>query len=72
MKKISTLILAILCMVLVFSTAAGAEEAEVVHSGKFGSNETADNVTWKLYSDGTLIFSGAGATKDAYSFSTEA
>ena len=71
MKKLFPLVLAVLCLVLVFSLTATAQEPEVVHSGKFGSNETADNVTWTLYSDGTLIFSGTGATRDSQTYSSE-
>lgn len=47
----------ILC--LLFSIAASASAAEVLDSGTYG-----ENITWAIYDDATLVFSGTGATED--------
>ena len=44
-----------------------AEEMPYSESGNFGESE-GNNVTWKLYDDGTLRFSGTGKTYDADSW----
>jgi len=55
-KKLFRLIL-VLC--LLFSVAVSASAAETLKSGKCG-----DNITWTVYDDATLVFSGTGAIKD--------
>ena len=60
--SLTVLLLLSLCLVLT----AGAQETAPVKSGRFG-----DNVTWDLYADGALIFSGTGATADSEDYITE-
>ncbi|MBR2047544.1 MAG: leucine-rich repeat protein [Oscillospiraceae bacterium] len=63
-KLFSATILLLLSLCLVLT--AGAQETEPVKSGQFG-----DNVTWNLYADGTLVFSGTGATEDSVDYIVE-
>lgn len=54
-KKISALILTLLMLIGCMTTAFASDERTVIDSGTFGSN-----ITWTLYSDKEIVFSGSG------------
>ena len=60
--RLLSALLALAMLLALLPTAAFAAD-NIVGSGTCGATN-ADNVTWTLYSDGTLIISGTGAMKD--------
>lgn len=59
MKKIG-LLFAVLVMSIMFAVSADARE--ILNSGYCGAQ--GDNITWELYDDGDLVFSGEGDMRD--------
>ncbi len=60
-KKIALIIATVVLMAVCFIFGASAERAVVI-SGDCGAE--GDNVTWVLYDDGEIVFSGEGAMED--------